>query len=434
MDSNTPPPIAAPISLPKGGGAIHGVGEKFDVDLATGTGSMVYPIPITQCRDAHPTISLSYNSAKGNSVFGLGWDIDLPVITRKTDKGLPRYDDLDVFISSGEDLVPMNLDEQGNIIPDETRGDFLLRRYAPRIEGQFNLIERWTHVSDQTQVHWKVTTPTNTTSVFGKDKSSRIQDPTGQRIFSWLLCQTYDSKGNTIVYEYKAENTVGVVTTALHEQNRANRINLYLKRIKYGNRECRRDKDNWIRSTTLRTSWMFSVVFDYGEHDLDIPTAVEDTPEWVCRPDSFSKYRAGFEIRTYRLCQRILMFHHFPDELGLKDCLVSSTDLKYDLNPFATYLVAITHVGYLYQNNRYSKKSVPPLELTYSQFPTNEQLRSIQPQQFDLSSLQNIPQGVDGSLYQWLDLDGEGLSGVFTEQVEGWFYKRNNGIVLVYKN
>ena len=30
----------APISLPKGGGAIHGLGEKFDVDLATGTGSL----------------------------------------------------------------------------------------------------------------------------------------------------------------------------------------------------------------------------------------------------------------------------------------------------------------------------------------------------------------------------------------------------------
>ena len=27
--------------------------------------------------------------------------------------------------------------------------------------------------------------------------------------------------------------------------------------------------------------------------------------------------------------------------------------------------------------------------------------------------------------YQWVDLDGEGLSGILTEQADGWFYKRN---------
>ena len=32
---------------------------------------------------------------------------------------------------------------------------------------------------------------------------------------------------------------------------------------------------------------------------------------------------------------------------------------------------------------------------------------------------------MDGSAYQWVDLDGEGLSGVLTEQGGGWFYKRN---------
>ena len=46
--------------------------------------------------------------------------------------------------------------------------------------------------------------------------------------------------------------------------------------------------------------------------------------------DPFSTYRAGFEVRTYRLCQRVLMFHHFPDEPGVgADCLVRSTDFAY---------------------------------------------------------------------------------------------------------
>jgi len=41
------------------------------------------------------------------------------------------------------------------------------------------------------------------------------------------------------------------------------------------------------------------------------------------------------------------------------------------------------------------------------------------------ASLENLPQGLDGTRYQWVDLDGEGLSGILTEQGGGWFYKRN---------
>ena len=51
---------------------------------------------------------------------------------------------------------------------------------------------------------------------------------------------------------------------------------------------------------------------------------------WPSGSDPFSTYRAGFEVRTYRLCRRVLMFHHFPDELGVgHDCLVRSTDFTY---------------------------------------------------------------------------------------------------------
>jgi hypothetical protein len=46
----------------------------------------------------------------GNGPFGLGWNLSLPSITGKTDKGLPQYRDAeesDVYIlSDAEDLVP----------------------------------------------------------------------------------------------------------------------------------------------------------------------------------------------------------------------------------------------------------------------------------------------------------------------------------------
>src|SRR5881397_1493254 len=106
-------PVAAPtLSLPKGGGAIRGMGEKFAANPVTGTGSMTVPIPTSPGRSGFgPQLSLSYDSGSGNGPFGFGWSLSLPSITRKTDKGLPQYRDAeesDVFILSGsEDLVPV---------------------------------------------------------------------------------------------------------------------------------------------------------------------------------------------------------------------------------------------------------------------------------------------------------------------------------------
>ena len=42
-------------------------------------------------------------------------------------------------------------------------------------------------------------------------------------------------------------------------------------------------------------------------------------------------------------------------------------------------------------------------------------------------SLENLPCGVDGAEYRWVDLDSEGLTGVLTEQATAWRYKRNLG-------
>ena len=100
------------ISLPKGGGAIRGMGEKFAANPVTGTGSLSVPIYTSPGRSGFgPQLSLSYDSGAGNGPFGWGWSLSVPSITRKTDKGLPQYlddDESDVFLLSGaEDLVPV---------------------------------------------------------------------------------------------------------------------------------------------------------------------------------------------------------------------------------------------------------------------------------------------------------------------------------------
>ncbi|HLS29309.1 MAG TPA: SpvB/TcaC N-terminal domain-containing protein, partial [Flavobacteriaceae bacterium] len=120
------------IALPKGGGALKGIDEKFSVNAVNGTASFSIPIPVSSARGANPELNLSYNSGSGNGVFGLGWDLNLPSIKRKTAKGLPQYldsVDSDTFLfSEAEDLVPefkkqddksFALDSDGNYIINE---------------------------------------------------------------------------------------------------------------------------------------------------------------------------------------------------------------------------------------------------------------------------------------------------------------------------
>jgi YD repeat-containing protein len=78
--------------------------------------------------------------------------------------------------------------------------------------------------------------------------------------------------------------------------------------------------------------------------------------------------------------------------------------------------------GYKRQARGYLQKSLPPLAFEYSQAVIREDIREI-----DAESLENLPYGLDGSNYQWADLDGEGVSGILTEQADGWFYKPNLG-------
>ncbi|MDH4309751.1 MAG: toxin, partial [Acidimicrobiia bacterium] len=449
------------------------MGEKFAANPVTGTGSMSVPIATSPGRSGFgPQLSLSYDSGAGNGPFGFGWSLSLPAITRKTDKGLPQYQDgreSDVYVLSGaEDLVPVLHTDGTRFRDDATAPGYFVHRYRPRIEGLFARIERWTKVTTG-EIHWRSITRDNVTTVYGKDNNSRILDPGDRspanptRIFSWLICESYDDKGNAVVYEYASENADKVDLGLASERNRVRTANRYLKRIKYGNIVSR-----LLQPDLMQAAWMFEVVFDYDEahfeevnpnpppdQHLRARCSASAGGPWAVRSDAFSNYRAGFEVRTYRRCRRVLMFHHIPDlptgEKGY-DGLVRSTEFDYvDLDykqpvtiqdelahqgstRFASFIRRVTQSGYVRDETQpvvvrngnshatYLKKSLPPLEFEYSKAAIHDQVREL-----DAESLQNLPVGLDGSTYQWVDLDGEGLSGILTEQADAWFYKPNLG-------
>src|SRR6266513_2110790 len=139
------------LSLPKGGGALRGIGEKFAANPVTGTGSLTVPIYASPGRSGFgPQLSLSYDSGAGNGPFGFGWSLPLPSLTRKTDKGLPQYVDAeesDSFILSGaEDLVPLLVENNGqwvrDVLPLRTVDgqQYGIHCYRPRVEGFFDRI------------------------------------------------------------------------------------------------------------------------------------------------------------------------------------------------------------------------------------------------------------------------------------------------------
>src|SRR6185436_17470800 len=142
------------ITAPRGGGAIRGIDEKFTVNAASGTASFSIPLPLSPGRSGfEPRLALSYDSGAAAGAFGVGFGLSIAAITRKTDRGVPRYldgEDSDTFVLGGaEDLVPLLEPDGaawkrvvlGRTLPDGSR--WRVHRYRPRTEGGFARIERW---------------------------------------------------------------------------------------------------------------------------------------------------------------------------------------------------------------------------------------------------------------------------------------------------
>src|SRR5690606_33353216 len=170
--------------------------------------------------------------------------------------------------------------------------------------------------------------------------NSTIHDPDNPKhVFRWLLDETRDDRGNIIIYEYKAEDLANVNKGAPAEATRsATTAQRYIKRIHYGN-----------AAPDVASDWLFEVVFDYGEHGTEINGELAISPSeerpWSARPDAFSSFRSGFDIRTRRLCMRVLMFHRIA-ELDAAPYLVAATVLEHTLDPRMARLDSIKQVAY----------------------------------------------------------------------------------------
>ncbi|KAJ9655127.1 hypothetical protein H2201_008877, partial [Coniosporium apollinis] len=155
--------------------------------------------------------------------------------------------------------------------------------------------------------------------------------------------------------------------------------------------------------------------------------------------DPFSVYRSGFEVRCYRICRRILMFHHFPEEEGVgANCLVASTDFTYRAaergteeddrrigEPRGSFIISSTQKSYKRRSNGegYDQRAFPSIDFAYSQPTISDEVLNIDPE-----SLQDLPAGLADTNIRWVDLYGEGISGMLMRNADsGWQYKANFG-------
>jgi RHS repeat-associated protein len=172
----------ASVPLPQGGGAQESIGQDFEVDLATGTGSYSVPFNFPPGpRQVKPDLSLLYSSGYGNGPMGIGWSLGVPSISRSEVDGQPSFDDeSDVFSYGGQRLIPLG----GG-------------RYRQEIEKDFYRIERAAE-------GWEVRGKDGALLRFGNSPDTRLTlalkkpNPTLQ----WLLASVEDNAGNIISYEY----------------------------------------------------------------------------------------------------------------------------------------------------------------------------------------------------------------------------------------
>ncbi len=454
---------ATAIALPKGGGAIQGIGETFQPNLFTGTGNFNIPIFASPGREEFgPQLSLQYSTGNGNGIFGLGWTLSIPRITRKTERGLPSYSDDDLFVLSGaEDLVPKLKGGTSDSIDSEEISSgtgsnqikYRITNHLPRTEGLFARIEFWEQLDNSSQVidsFWKVITRENVTSIYGRTAAARIKHPQDTtKIFEWLLEETFNAKGNHISYDYAGDDPQ-LQINLVYEENRSY-AQVYPRRILYGNvpeslvdssgnlftAGVLREGTNHREPTRKRNRrYFYELVFDYGDwqypqnnNDLFVyqPScgAQEKLGNAVpLREDAFSSFRPGFELRTMRLCKRILVIHHFK-ELG-GPTLVKSTNFSYrkSSGTEVSLLASAAVTGHTKgANGKYTTESMPPVEYKYSEFRPNEQnYQAVKAKDNYLPSV-----SLKDPNTALVDLFGNGLPDIVQTLPSGFRHWRNKG-------
>ena len=403
-----------PPSLPKGGGAIQSIGKGWGAVGATGAASFQIPLPISSGRGSAPQLSLSYSSAAGNGVCGMGWNLGRNAIARRTQKGVPAYNADDEMVGPSGDVLLPERNAQGAIVStqvDRFRGlalnaTYRVTRHFPRVEGGFERIEHWQATTSESSF-WLVHGADGSLHLYGKRDSAKLFPPDApHKVAEWLLEESVATNGEHILYEYQTEDGRGLAAG----DERDHGTQRYLTRVRYGNLTAHAPLYLWDESS-LPPQWHFDLVLDYGERACEQGTlpGYAASQAWPVRPDPVASFSYGFEVRTLRRCQQVLMFHHFAD-LDPAPVLVSRLWLEYrECHGYSLLTAAISQAS---EGDEIHE--LPPLEFRYEHFSFDDH---------QYRRFEQMPGLDDGQTYQLVDLFGEGLAGVLYREDNSWRYR-----------
>ncbi|MDR3430363.1 MAG: SpvB/TcaC N-terminal domain-containing protein [Rouxiella aceris] len=429
MQNNQTMPVNMP-SLPKGGGALRGMGETLSTGGADGAASLSLPLPISAGRGVAPELSLVYRSTAGNSPFGMGWQCPLPFICRRTSQGVPYYDDRDSFQGPSGEVIQVQCDENGapdTRITQQLQGkplnaDWQVTRYQPRIAYEFSRLEYWQpQAGSKEKPFWVMFSPDGQIHLFGKNAQARVANAEDDKqIAQWLLEESVTATGEHIYYQYRGEDDAGCDENEVSPQRNAGRER-YLVQVNYGNILPQASLFALDSSPLADNQWLFHLVLDYGER-TDNPTQPpeyqpDQNSHWRVRADCFSRFEYGFERRTRRLCRQILMYHRLQTLSGKivadeRPVLVSRLRLSHQQDRRVTIMTEACLMAHEHDGTPLSQ---PPLTLNY-QLADHHALRWWPMPQLS---------GFNGQQpFQLVDLYGEGLPGVLFQDSPGaWWYR-----------
>ncbi len=395
----------------------------LSVDRFSGSADAQVQFPLPDGRQGlTPHMGLSYGAPRSNGIFGQGWALTgLPVIGVEGDGGLASYDEASGYSSSlGGRLVPARAGDGTAHV--RTEAGFRVHTYRAERDDARIRFERWVELSTG-RVHWRSRDTTNTVTLYGRasDGSSRITDPQQpSRVFQWLPEVQISATGNALWFSYLSEDQRGGAGRRPGDAGRRNLLaQRYLKSVCWVNRtpaDPARPED----FDPAASEWAYHAVLDYGDHGATPPQRDPDQ-DWPARMDPFSVGSPGFELRTWRLCRRLMVFHHFA-ELGAAPAPVTSYEFTYDEAHEASRLTSIQRVGYRHEGGVTTTGQIPATTFQYSQPAVGQSFGRL-PATLETAA----PAGLTTNRTRLIDLYGTGLPGILYDDRDGWYFQENMG-------
>ena len=187
-----------------------------------------------------------------------------------------------------------------------------------------------------------------------------VADPANSgKIFAWKLTHTEDSFGNRIEYDYARD----AGHDGPHHWDQ-----VYLTQIRYAD-----------YTEQGQTKFLISVTFQYQD-----------------RPDAFSEYRSGFEIRTTRRCEQIDICTHAEEKRLVRTYRLMYAD-HLPLNG-VSLLQQVQVVGHDGERS----EALPPLAFGYSPFePKGREFFPVQGKDLPVRALANPDLELADLFGQW---------------------------------